>query len=190
MYFESQEVAEKLTGAVSAALVESSNQMAGSAPSHVKQYSADIVNVDLQSIESKSSATATPVESDPSPRNATGPQNRKTTRRKSLAEFQEINDAVGIALSEAESCDTGDANFDKAVGEQVETFVVLSYTFQIVALSEKPRKSEAEMSDITFSESESMPFNRPISHSLPPPPSASSTCRLPESRVLFHYLIM
>lgn len=119
MYFESQEFAEKFTRTIAAVLVENSNTTTStSTASHARQVSNDISNIDLQTVESKSTSTPTISEADSTPKSTPGPT-RKNTRRKSLAEFQEINDAVGVALSVAESCDSGDADFNKAVGEQV-----------------------------------------------------------------------
>lgn len=55
------------------------------------------------------------------------------TRRKSLAEFQEINDAVGMAFSEADKNSEGESgdniNFNKAVGEQVSYFIITFLSF-------------------------------------------------------------
>jgi hypothetical protein len=125
---------------------------------------------------------------------------RKQNRRKSLADFQEINDAVGSALDEADqSLDNSEANFNKAVGEQVRGLrdsalilflIPLSLppspspsVSQIVILNDKPRKSFSHDPNTENEEDDLMPTVRPISFSLPPPPSPSATCRLPDTRV-------
>jgi hypothetical protein len=133
MYFESQELAEKFTATIAATLLDlaSSSTSSTSAPSLINRQvsSSDVVNVELYATASSSTCTGTE-ENDSKQQMVAAMAAGKTpassrkgnSRRKSLADFQEINDAVGSALFEADqSTDHSEANFNKAVGEQVRT---------------------------------------------------------------------
>lgn len=130
MYFESQDTAEKVTATIAGTMVELNNRD----PSLIgRQLSADVVSVELQATDTKAASTVSGESTEVSggmsgsegrgPGGVPGTNRSKNSRRKSLAEFQEINDAVGNALSEAADSNQGNANFDKAVGEQVETLL-------------------------------------------------------------------
>jgi hypothetical protein len=121
MYFESQETAEKFTVTIARTMVELNNRD----PNLVgRQLSADVLSLELQATETKSgegteAGTSGTGGGGGGPGGIPGSTRNKNTRRKSLADFQEISDAVGNALSEAEDSHQCNANFDKAVGEQV-----------------------------------------------------------------------